>query len=59
MNLLRPKRLIEDEGVIGALRLVRNVLIDAPARRRVLAMRRVFEQYRRNLSAVFIVAEKS
>lgn len=58
MHLLRPKRLIEDEGVIGALRIVRNVLLDAPARRRVVAMWRVFEHYRQNLSAVFIVAEK-
>lgn len=58
MSLLRPRRLIEDEGVVGALRLVKNVLIDAPARRRVLAMRHVFERYRRNLGAVFIVAEK-
>lgn len=58
MHLLRPKRLIEDEGAIGALRIVKNVLLDGPARRRVLAMRRVFEQYRLNLGAVFIVAEK-
>jgi SAM-dependent methyltransferase len=58
MHLLRPKRLIEDEGVSGALRIVKNVLLDAPARRRVLAMRRVFERYRQNLGAVFIVAEK-
>lgn len=58
MNLLRPWRLIEDEGVLGALRLAKNILVDGNARRRVLAMRHVFEAYRENLSAIFIVAEK-
>lgn len=58
MHLLRPKRLLEDEGVIGTFRVVKNVLLDGAARRRVLAMRRIFEQYHQNLSAVFIVAEK-
>lgn len=58
MHLLRPKRLIEDEGIVGTLRLAKNVLIDAPARRRVIAMRRVFERYRENLSAVFLVAQR-
>jgi SAM-dependent methyltransferase len=58
MHLLRPRRLVQDEGVIGALRLARNVLLDRQARRRVLAMRRVFERYRDNLSAISIVAEK-
>ncbi len=58
MHLLRPKRLIEDEGVLGALRIVKNVLIDRAARRRVLAMRRVFERYRHNLGAIYLVAQK-
>lgn len=59
MHLLRPRRLIEDEGVLGALRLAKNLLLDRKARERVLAMRRVFERYRDNLSAIFIVAEKA
>ncbi len=58
MHLLRPQRLIQDEGVLGALRLGKNILIDGNARRRVLAMRRVFERYHENLSAIFVVAEK-
>ncbi len=58
MHLLRPKRLIQDEGLLGALRLAKNVLVDAPARRRVLDMRRIFKRYRQNLSAVFLVAQK-
>lgn len=58
MHLLRPGRLIEDEGIVGAMRLAKNVLLDAPARRRVLAMRQIFEYYRDNLSAVFLVVQK-
>lgn len=58
MHLLRPLRLIEDEGVFGALRLVRNLMKDNAARRRVMAMRWVFERYRSNLSAIYMVAQK-
>lgn len=58
MHLLRPLRLIRDEGVLGALRLARNILCDDAARKRVLAMRWVFERYRRNLSAIYLVAQK-
>ncbi len=58
MNLLRPWRVIRDEGLLGAMRLAKNILVDGDARRRVLAMRRVFELYRENLRAVSIVAEK-
>jgi SAM-dependent methyltransferase len=58
MHLLRAGRLIEDEGVLGALRLAKNILLDARARRRVLAMRRIFESYQQNLGAVFMIALK-
>lgn len=58
MHLLRPLRLIQDEGVLGTLRLAKNLMVDHAARRRVLAMRRVFERYRRNLSAIYLVAQK-
>ena len=58
MHLLRPLRLIQDEGILGTLRLAKNLMVDNAARRRVLAMRWVFERYRRNLSAIYIVAQK-
>jgi SAM-dependent methyltransferase len=58
MHLLRPLRLLQDEGVVGTLRLAKNLVVDGPARRRVLAMRQVFERYQRNLSAIYIVAQK-
>lgn len=59
MHLLRPMRLIQDEGLFGALRLAKNLVIDDAARRRVMAMRWVFKRHRQNLSAVYIVAQKA
>jgi hypothetical protein len=53
-------RLIEDEDVLGALRLAGNILLDGRARRRVLATRQVFEshQQKQNLAVVFVIALK-
>ncbi len=58
MHLLRPLRLIQDEGILGTLRLANNLLADKTARQRVMAMRRIFERYRQNLSAVYVIARK-
>ena len=58
MRLLGPRRLIQDEGIWGALRLVKNICLQPPARRRVLAMRRVFGQYQDHISAIFLVVKK-
>jgi len=58
MNLLRPLRLIRDEGILGALRLAKNIVFDDAARERVLAMRWAFERYRRNLSAIYLIGQK-
>jgi hypothetical protein len=58
MHLLEPWRIIQDEGMFGALRFAFNFLCNREARRRVLAMRRVFSQYRNRLAAVMIVGQK-
>jgi len=58
MHLLQPKHLIQDEGLAGALRFATNVLRDAEARRRVLAMRKVFRRYREHLGAIMLVGVK-
>jgi hypothetical protein len=58
MSLLEPQRLINDEGLAGALRFVLNVLRDSEARRRVLEMRSVFRRHRKELGAVAMVALK-
>ena len=58
MHLLEPRRLVQDEGLFGALRFVWNVARHAPARRRVLAMRRLFRNYAEHLAAIAIVCHK-
>ena len=58
MSLLKPRRLIRDEGVFGALRFCKNLLRDSEARRRVLEMRSVFQRNRKNLGAIAITAIK-
>lgn len=58
MHLLKPNRLIQDEGLWGALRFIGNVLRDKEARQRVKAMRKVFRTYEKNLAAVMLVGVK-
>jgi SAM-dependent methyltransferase len=58
MHLLEPVRLINDEGVLRAIRFAWNVATHASARRRVLTMRRVFRKYARHLAAIALVATK-
>ncbi|MDA3656238.1 class I SAM-dependent methyltransferase [Mycobacterium xenopi] len=58
MALLQPRRLIADEGLLGTLRFVKNLISHRDARRRVLLMRRTFRTYRNQLAAVAIVAHK-
>ncbi|MBX3414792.1 MAG: class I SAM-dependent methyltransferase [Pirellulales bacterium] len=58
MHLLEPARLVKDEGLLRAARFVWNVAWHAEARRRVLAMRKVFRRYRDHLCAVALVATK-
>jgi SAM-dependent methyltransferase len=58
MHLLEPLRLVRDEGLFGAIRFAWNVAWNSPARRRVLAMRRIFRRYRHHLAAIAIVAER-
>ena len=58
MHLLEPWRMIQDEGMFGALRFAFNILCNGEARRRVLGMRRVFRRNRDHLAAVVFVAEK-
>jgi SAM-dependent methyltransferase len=58
MALLQPRRVIADEGFVGALRFAKNVLLHRDARKRVLTMRRTFRRHRERLTAVAIVARK-
>ena len=58
MHLLEPRRIMQDEGVFGALRFAFNLLCNREARRRVLAMRRVFSKHRNHLAAIMLIAHK-
>lgn len=58
MHLLEPRRLVQDEGVLGAARFAWNVATHAAARHRVLRMRRIFCKYADHLAAVAIVGRK-
>ena len=59
MHLLEPLRIVRDEGLLGALRFAWNVTCHAQARRRVLAMRKMFRKYEPHLAALVLVAVKS
>ena len=58
MRLLKPGRLIQDEGVAGALRFAWNLCRDREARQRVSAMHRVFMKHRTHLAAIMLVGIK-
>lgn len=58
MHLLEPKRMIEDEGILGAAKIAFNVLTHSEERKRILAMREVFRKYESHLNAVCLVAAK-
>lgn len=58
MRLLDPRRVINDEGFLEALRIGFNVATTPPARNRLREMRRVFNRYDQQLHAIAIVARK-
>ncbi|MCV7028516.1 class I SAM-dependent methyltransferase [Mycobacterium sherrisii] len=58
MALLAPRRVIADEGLLGALRFAKNLALNPDARKRVLTMRATFRKHRERLTAVAIVARK-
>ena len=57
MGLLQPKQMIEDEGP-RVLKIMFNLARNSQARKRVLAMRKVFSENAQNLGAISIIAEK-
>jgi SAM-dependent methyltransferase len=59
MHLLEPRRVINDEGLLRAIRFAWNVAWHVAARRRVLAMRRVFRTHRCHLAAIALVATRN
>jgi SAM-dependent methyltransferase len=58
MHLLEPQRMLQDEGLGRALRIVFNLVRNGAARKRVVAMRQVFRKHQANLGAITLVAVK-
>jgi len=58
MHLLKPARMVADEGLLRALRIAFNILRTPVARRRLLEMRAVLDRYASHLGAVALVAVK-
>ncbi len=57
-HLLEPKRLVQDEGLRGAIRIAWNVLRNRAARKRVLAMRRAIRKHSNHMQAIVLYAVK-
>ncbi|AWB27706.1 class I SAM-dependent methyltransferase [Halococcoides cellulosivorans] len=58
MALLDPRRLVADEGVLGAIRFGARVLRDRDARQRVRSIRTTFREHADALTALAVVARR-
>ncbi len=58
MALLKPRRNLEDEGVRGVLRIMRNVLRDKELRRRIRTMAKSFRAHEDNMCGIALVAHR-
>ncbi|MBD2122340.1 cyclopropane-fatty-acyl-phospholipid synthase family protein [Trichocoleus sp. FACHB-262] len=58
MGLLNPARVIQDEGLIDAIKFFWNVLTRPQLRDRLLAIRHVFRQYEQKLGYIVLCAER-
>ncbi|XGV98137.1 MAG: class I SAM-dependent methyltransferase [Leptolyngbya sp. BL-A-14] len=58
MGLLNPTRIIQDEGFRDAIQFFWNVLTQVKIRNRLVAIRRVFKQYRQELGYIALCAER-
>ena len=57
-HLLEPRRIIQDEGFVGALKFAGNLLRNPDARRIIFDMKRVFKKYKKHLNGMTMVAVK-
>ena len=58
MGLLNLRRMLQDEGFVGTVRILWNILSRSQIRDRILAMRRVFQHYQQDLGYILISAKK-
>lgn len=55
MHLLKPWRLLNDEGLVSGLRFLFSAATDRGIRSRVQSMRRLFDKYQEHLGAISLV----
>jgi SAM-dependent methyltransferase len=58
MHLLEPRRILQDEGLRGVLRIAFNIATNSMLRRRILAMRQLFRKYGEHLGAIALVGQR-
>ena len=58
MHLVRPRRILQDEGFFRTLKIIFNILTHKDLRSRVKKMRKVFDKHENHLNAISIVAQK-
>lgn len=58
MKLLNPAQMLRDEGLFSTLRIVWNILTQAPIRERVQQMRRAFKKHEADLGYIVFWATK-
>jgi SAM-dependent methyltransferase len=58
MHLLEPRRMLQDEGLRGGLRIAFNIATNSMLRHRILAMRQVFRKYGEHLGAISLVGQR-
>ena len=58
MHLVKPKRILQDEGFFRTLKVFFNILTNSDIRSRVKKMRRVFSKHEDHLNAISIIAQK-
>ena len=58
MHLLEPRRMLQDEGFRGGLRIAFNMATNPALRQRILGMRRLFSKYREHLRAISLVGQR-
>lgn len=59
MGLLNLRQMIRDEGILGTLRIMWNVLTRPDLRSRILKMRNAFQKYRNDLGYITICATRT
>ncbi len=58
MHLLEPRRLLQDEGLMGSLCIAFRMAANPTLGRRILAMRRIFNKYGEHLGAISLVGQR-